>query len=58
MARPNKLSQEQVEQLRQLQAEYLRRMAMAEDVSPLKWAKDNGIARSTLARYLKEIGNG
>jgi len=59
MARPNKLKPDQILELQQLLAEYRRRTAHAEEVSPMKWAAANGIARSTLSRYMKlDAANG
>ena len=54
MGRPNRLTADQIAELKALHAEYKRLQALAEAASPLVWAKVNGIPRSTLTRYLKE----
>lgn len=54
MGRPNRLTTQQIEELKAISVEHKRLQALADAASPAAWAKVNGIPRSTLARYLKE----
>ena len=52
--RPNRLTTQQIEELKAISVEHKRLQALADTASPAAWAKANDIPRSTLARYLKE----
>jgi|VirMetMinimDraft_7_1064189.scaffolds.fasta_scaffold575512_2 hypothetical protein len=54
MGRPNRLTTQQIEELKAISVEHKRLQALADAASPAVWAKANSIPRSTLARYLKE----
>lgn len=54
MGRPNRLTTQQIEELKTISVEHKRLQALADAASPVVWAKVNNIPRSTLARYLKE----
>jgi len=54
MGRPNRLTTQQIEELKAISVEHKRLQALADAASPAVWAKVNNIPRSTLARYLKE----
>lgn len=54
MGRPNRLTTQQIEELKALSEEHKRLQALADAASPAAWAKANNIPRSTLSRYLKE----
>jgi hypothetical protein len=54
MGRPNRLTTQQIEELKAISVEHKRLQALADEASPAAWAKSNGISRSTLARYLKD----
>ena len=54
MGRPNRLTTQQIEELKAVSVEHKRLQALADAASPAAWAKVNNIPRSTLARYLKE----
>ena len=54
MGRPNRLTTQQIEELRAISVEHKRLQALADTASPAAWAKANNIPRSTHARYLME----
>ena len=54
MGRPNKLTPQQIEELKAISVEHKRLQALADAASPAAWAKANSVSRSTLARYLKD----